>query len=79
MEKLGAALGRAIAIERHLVNLSQEALASKCGRHVTYISQVERGIKSPTIRVLAEIAKALNTRPSDLLRRAENLTAAGEV
>lgn len=79
MEDLGVALGRVIARERRQLGLSQEALASKCGRHATYISQVERGIKSPTIRVLVEIAKALSTRPSDLLRRAEDLSGTSDI
>ena len=39
--------------------LSQEALAFECSLHRTYISGVERGIRNPTVLVLAEIAAAL--------------------
>ncbi len=46
---------------------SQEALAFECGIHRTYISGVERGIRNPTIVVLAKIAKALGVPPADLL------------
>ena len=39
--------------------LSQEQLAVKAGLHFTYISQVERGKRNPTIVTLARIASAL--------------------
>ena len=39
--------------------LSQEKLAFECGRHRTYISGVERGIRNPTVVVLEQIATAL--------------------
>jgi transcriptional regulator with XRE-family HTH domain len=39
--------------------LSQEALAEKAGLHRTYISQLERGIKSPTLDVIAALSPAL--------------------
>jgi transcriptional regulator with XRE-family HTH domain len=37
----------------------------------TYISAVERGIQSPTIRMIVRFAKCLNVRPSELVRRME--------
>lgn len=51
-----------IILRRHRLanNLSQEKLAACAGVHRTYISQIERGIKSPTIKTLNEIAKSLN-------------------
>lgn len=51
--------------------LSQEALADRAGLHRTYISQVERGLKSPSLRSLEQIAQALGMPPSALLRRME--------
>jgi transcriptional regulator with XRE-family HTH domain len=51
--------------------LSQEALADRAGLHRTYISQVERGLKSPSLRSLEQIAQALGVPASALLRRME--------
>jgi transcriptional regulator with XRE-family HTH domain len=65
-------LGRVIADARKSAGLSQEALAFRCKLHPTYISQLERGLKSPTIRVLRAIAAALETKTSSLLLRVES-------
>jgi transcriptional regulator with XRE-family HTH domain len=51
--------------------MAQEQLAHWSGVHPTYVSQVERGLLSPTVTKLGYIAKALDTSPSTLLRRAE--------
>lgn len=64
-------LGQVIAERRRKASLSQEALAARCNLHPTYISQLERGMKSPTIRVLRAIAETLGMRPSKILAKAE--------
>lgn len=51
--------------------LSQEALAHACDRHRTYISLLERAKHSPSLGVLFNLADALGTKPSDILRRVE--------
>jgi transcriptional regulator with XRE-family HTH domain len=63
-------LGDAIRERRESLNLSQEELAFECGLHRTYISQLERGLKSPTVRTLLLIADALKIAPDELLRAA---------
>jgi len=63
-------LGDVIRSRREELGLSQEALALECGLHRTYISQLERGQKSPTLRVLVVIAGALKTEPAELVRQA---------
>ena len=65
-------LGRVIAEERRRAGLSQEALAGRCKLHPTYISQLERGLKSPTLRVFRGIAEALGASGAELLRKAES-------
>ncbi len=46
-------------------------LFTSSGIDRTYISAVERGIQSPTIRMIVRFAKYLNVRPSELVRRME--------
>jgi transcriptional regulator with XRE-family HTH domain len=65
---LERALGDAIRIRREALHLTQEGLAAECGLHRTYISQLERGLKSPTVRVLFGVAHALKVEPEELLR-----------
>lgn len=51
--------------------LSQEALADRAGLHRTYISQIERGVKSPSLRSLEQITDALELPLWVLLKRVE--------
>lgn len=46
---------------------SQEDLAFEANLHRTYISGVERGVRNPTVLVLAEIAAAFEIPASMLL------------
>lgn len=46
---------------------SQETLAERSGLHRTYISGVERGLRNPTLEVVAKLANALDVPPSNLL------------
>lgn len=47
--------------------ISQERLAFDCRLHRTYISDVERGVRNPTVVVLEKIAKVLKIRSGQLL------------
>lgn len=53
---------------RRAKSLSQEELAFETGLHRTYISGVERGVRNPTVTVVAKIADALGATPDQLLR-----------
>jgi transcriptional regulator with XRE-family HTH domain len=64
-------LGEVICRLRQRANLSQEALAERAGLHRTYVSQLERGLKSPTVSVLSKLAPALGVRPSQIMRLLE--------
>lgn len=46
---------------------SQEELAFQSGLHRTYINEIERGVRNPTVLVLAQLAKGLGVTPSALL------------
>lgn len=47
---------------------SQEDYAFEAGIHRTYISDIERGARNPTIEVLVKLAKPLGVEPADLIR-----------
>ena len=69
MAVFGAVL-RSIRLER---GLTQEELAVLSGFHRTYISLVERGLKSPSVRAVVRFSDALRVRPSTLFLRFEEL------
>lgn len=54
---------------RERAALSQERLAAAAGLDRTYVSQLERGLKSPTLGTLEKLADCLAVRVEDLLRR----------
>ncbi len=54
------AFGLALKKLRQEKGLSQEALASHSGFHRTYISLLERGIKSPSLTTLDRLSHALD-------------------
>ena len=58
--------------ERKTNGLSQEKLAELANLHRTYISDIERGIRNPTITTIFTLCKALNTTPAELLKGFEN-------
>lgn len=60
-------LGREIAKVRKRVGMSQEELAFQAEVHPTYVSQLERGLKSPTVNVLLRLARALKASASRLI------------
>ena len=69
----GKAFGRALREIRQSKKISQERLALEGGFDRTYISLIERGINSPTIRVVVGIAAVLKVPPSKIVRRMEEL------
>ena len=66
MKKL---VGQNVRRLREEAGLSQEKLALEAELDRTYVSGVERGVRNPTVTVLARIAKALKTDPDKLLIR----------
>jgi transcriptional regulator with XRE-family HTH domain len=49
--------------------LTQEAMADAAKIDVTYLRGIEAGRRNPSLMVMARIADALATRPTDLFRR----------
>jgi transcriptional regulator with XRE-family HTH domain len=67
------AFARVLITAREDRGLTQEALAFDSGYHPKYISMLERGINSPSLTTILEIAKALNTTGAELVSRVEQL------
>ena len=63
----------AIKKAREDAHLSQEQLADLAGIHRTYVSQLERCIKVPTLTILERICSALSIRVSALIAMAEGM------
>ncbi len=71
MTDINTALGQILIKYRTLAKISQEELADRAGIHRTYVSQIERGLKSPTLSVLFQISRSLNTNASVLIAEVE--------
>ncbi|MCY3796756.1 MAG: helix-turn-helix transcriptional regulator [Chloroflexi bacterium] len=75
MEQLGKPFGCAIRRRRRDLELSQEALSERSGVHWVYISHIENGQKSPTLRVMERLAVGLRIEVSELVKMAEQIQA----
>jgi transcriptional regulator with XRE-family HTH domain len=58
-------IGQAIKTVRAVRGLSQEAFSDVSSR--TYLSTLERGLKSPTLNKLAELCEVMDIHPLTLL------------
>lgn len=63
-------LGKFIRAQRRLAELSQRELARIADVSDGYVSQLERGMHEPTVKVLRSIAAALDIRANTMLRYA---------
>jgi len=64
------ALGEFIRSQRKLAHLSLRDLAERTDVSNPYLSQIERGLHEPSVRVLRSIARALNVSAETLLAQA---------
>ena len=71
MDEVNIAISQVIAQLRRDAKISQEELAHRAGIHRTYVSQIERGLKSPTLQILIQIANALDTSASQIIKDVE--------
>ena len=65
------AFGDALREIRKERSVSQEQLALDSGLDRTYVSLIERGVQSPTIRSVVKLANVLGVKPSELILRME--------
>lgn len=76
MDQLGD-VGRYIREQRRQAELSLRKLASQAGVSNPYLSQIERGLRQPSARILKDIAKALRISAETLYVRAGILDEEG--
>jgi transcriptional regulator with XRE-family HTH domain len=67
------AFGQVLRKAREKQSISQEALAFMGGYHRTYIGQLERGEKSPSLRTIFALAGTLGISASEMLIGVEQL------
>lgn len=61
------AFGQRVREVRAEADLTQEALAEASGLHPTFISNVERGYRVPTVPTMLRLARGLGVVPSRLV------------
>ncbi|HWW79902.1 MAG TPA: helix-turn-helix transcriptional regulator [Steroidobacteraceae bacterium] len=73
VEQISTVFGQVLREQRISRELSQEELALAADVDRTFVSQMERGIRQPTITTLMKLAGALGIQPSTLVIRMEKL------
>lgn len=66
--EIARAFGAQVREVRHGREMTQEALAEVAGLHPTFISNLERGYRVPTIITLLKLAHALGVDAGELLQ-----------
>lgn len=62
-----AVLGKNVRRFRLEAGLSQEQLAFEADMKRSYVSDLERGVRNPTVQALGRLAAALKVEPHQLL------------
>lgn len=60
-------LGANVRRCRKLRGMTQEQLALEVGMERSYVSDLERGTRNPSVRALGRLAEALKVEPKELL------------
>ena len=76
IDRIQSPLGAALKRRRLDLGLSQEELANRAGLHRTYITDVERGSRNPSLDTIQKLAGALQVALSELFLQIES--AGGE-
>ena len=76
MDELLADLGQRIRNARELRGLTQEKLAERVGINNSFLSQIERGLKAPSLKTLHALATDLGVGVGQLFGDEETITSA---
>ena len=71
LRDMNKAIGKTIKSLRKQKGISQEKLAEEIDSHQVYISEIERGLKLPSLLVLNEIAKCFGITLTELVSEIE--------
>lgn len=71
MEELRRALGAAVRQLRQERGWTQEELAEAAGLHMTYVSDLERGSRTPGLAIQKRVGDALGVKVWQIFRLAE--------
>lgn len=66
-QDIAVAFGRRVRAVRDEAKMTQEELAEAAEVHPTFISNVERGYRVPTVPTLLKLAAGLGVKPSKLI------------
>lgn len=69
--KAHAAFGRAAQALRSEKDLTQQDVAKKMKVPATFVSDIERGVRNPSLSTILALAKALGVKASEILGRAK--------
>ncbi|WP_267960601.1 helix-turn-helix domain-containing protein [Sphingopyxis sp. NFH-91] len=61
-------LGKNVRKHRKLKGMTQEQLALEAEMERSYVSDLERGTRNPSVRALGRLAEALSVKPDELLK-----------
>ena len=67
--ELLAKIGKKVRNERLRLNWTQEELAEKLDMSASFVSQIERGVRSVSIETLERLSQALGVSSADLLKK----------
>jgi transcriptional regulator with XRE-family HTH domain len=77
MDEMLTTIGSRIRTAREGLGLSQEALAARARLNTSYLSQIERGKKAPSLEVLNRVASAVRLSLAELFVEEEGGGARG--
>jgi len=72
-DQIRSTFGQVLREQRTARGISQEDLALNADVDRTFVSQMERGIRQPTITTIMKLAEALGIQASALVARMERL------
>lgn len=70
--ELRLCLGKKVRYLRHIANLTQAQFAEKANLSVNYISEIENGTASPTLKTLLKLAQELDVEVKELFTFEKN-------